>query len=359
MFFTLRICRAVCILTLAAVAVGGGCQALQTSKPQPPASPQGGPQGQMVAPPRELCKVVLPPYRIEPPDVLVIDAVRIVPRAPYHLHTLDALYIQVQGTLPDAPIAGVYPIDLGGFIKFGPQYGSVKVSGLTVEQAEEAITRHLRTALRGPIVSVALADIVTKQQIAGEHLVGPDGMVSLGSYGGVLVVGMTIAEARSAIEQHLQHYLEDPEISLDVFAYNSKVYYIVTQGAGLGDGVYRFPITGNETVLDAISQIQGLRQVSSKRIWIARPTDQPGKVQILPVKWEDITAQAAAGTNYQVLPGDRVFVAQDGLIALDTGLAKLFAPMERVMGFSLLGVGAVTRFSGSVLKGGGNPNGNF
>ena len=51
-------------------------------------------------PPRELAKVVLPPYVIEPPDVLLIDAVHVVPRPPYHLRTLDQLSIQVQGTLP-------------------------------------------------------------------------------------------------------------------------------------------------------------------------------------------------------------------------------------------------------------------
>ena len=82
-------------------------------------------------------------------------------------------------------------------------------------------------------------------------------------------------------------------------------------------------------------------------------------VQVLPVKWEDITAHAAAGTNYQILPGDRVFIAEDKLIAFDTGLAKITAPLERIMGFSLLGVGTVTRFSGKVLQGGGNPQGNF
>ena len=344
---------------LAAVGVNSGCQTVQ---PRP--APQLSAIGQTPVPapnpvPRELCKVVLPPYIIEPPDVLMIDAVRVVPRPPYHLHTLDVLSIQAQNAFPDAPVAGLYTVDLDGFVRLGPRYGSVRVAGLTVEQAEESITRFLRTILREPVVSVALADTMAKQQIAGQHLVGPDGTVTLGSYGSVMVVGMTIVQAKAAIEQYLQQYLEDPEISLEVFAYNSKVYYIVTQGAGLGDGVYRFPVTGNETVLDAISQINGLQQVSSKKIWIARPTDEPNKVQMLPVKWEDITAQASARTNYQILPGDRVFIAEDKLIALDTGLAKIIAPMERVMGFSLLGVGTVTRFSGPVLKGGGNPQTNF
>ena len=236
-------------------------------------------------------------------------------------------------------------------MKLGVRYGSVQVGGLTADEAEAAISKHLGAYLKEPVVSVSLADTTAKQQIAGQHLVGPDGTVTMGTYGSVSVVGMTIAQARAAIEQHLGQYLENPEISLNVYAYNSKVYYIVTQGAGMGDGVYRFPITGNETVLDAISQINGLQQVSSKRIWIARPTDEPGKVQVLPVRWEDITAQAAAGTNYQILPGDRLFVAEDNLIAFNTGLAKLVAPLNQIMGFSVFGVGTVTRLLRPGVKG--------
>ena len=79
---------------------------------------------------------------------------------------------------------------------------------------------------------------------------------------------------------------------MDVVAYNSKVYYVITQGAGLGDNVRRFPVTGNEPVLDAISQINGLSQLSSTHIWIARPA--PGNFnceQIMPVDWVAITCR--------------------------------------------------------------------
>lgn len=305
--------------------------------------------------PRELCKTILPSYVIEPPDILLIDAIHVVPRPPYHLRTFDVLAIDVTGTLPDLPIAGVYQIELGGLVKLGPEYGSVKVAGMTVEEAQAAIETHLKTYLKEPVVYVSLADIVGKQQIAGEHLVKSDGTVTLGSYGSVRVVGMTIDDAKQAIEAHLSQFLEDPEISIDVFAYNSKKYYIVTQGANLGDAVYSFPVTGNDTVLDALSQVQGLNEFSSKRIWVARPTDEPGNAQIMPVHWDEIAARGEATTNYQLFPGDRLYIAEDKLVALDNGLAKLTAPLERVMGFSLLGVGTVTRFSGNVLRGGGNP----
>jgi polysaccharide biosynthesis/export protein len=187
-----------------------------------------------------------------------------------------------------------------------------------------------------------LAATAGQQQITGEHLVGPDGTIKLGTYGSVYVTGMTLDQAQAAVERHLTEFLEDPKVSVDVFAYNSKVYYIITEGAGLGDRVDRLPITGNETVLDAISQINGLSRLSSKKIWIARPA--PGGMecdQILPVCWEDITKGAATATNYQVLPGDRIFIAEDHLVRLDTGISKLLSPFERIFGFTLLGVQTV------------------
>ena len=307
--------------------------------------------------PRELQKVVLPEYVIEPPDILNIEGVHIVPKSPYALRTLDVLNIEAGG-LPDAPITGPYTVEPGGIINLGPPYGSVKVAGLNVDEAREAISTQLADYLRDPKVSVSLAQMAASQNILGQFLVGPDGNISLGSYGQVSLVGKTLDQAKSDIENYLSQHLEDPEISLNVFSYNSKVYYIVIQGAGLGDGVYRFPITGNETVLDAIAQIQGLEQVSSKKIWIARPSRETGDVKILPVDWFAVTERGSAQTNYQILPGDRVFVAEDKLVAFDTRIAKLTAPLERIMGFVLLGTGTATRLSGRVLEGGGNPNNN-
>ncbi len=349
--------RALCyICTLIIAPAASGCVALPRCGHRRPVQE---PTPAYPPIPRELSKVILPDYVIEPPDVLAIDAVHIVPRPPYHLRTFDTVGIQAWGTLPDAPINGIYRIEPGGLIQLGFLYGSVKVAGMTVEQAKDAIQQHLRGYLREPLVSVTLAEMATKQQIAGEHLVKPDGKVTLGNYGSVSVVGLTIAEAKTAIEEHLSQFLEAPEVSVDVFGLNSKVYYIVTQGAGLGDAVYRIPSTGNETVLDAISHINGLSQVSSKRIWIARPTPGADEDQVLPVNWEAITARGSTCTNYQVFPGDRVFIAEDKLVAFDMGLAKLVAPLERIMGFTLLGVGTTTRLSGRVLKGGGNPLSNF
>ena len=317
-----------------------GCAHLRGNRPQKHALPPVIPE----TVPRELQKVTLPDYIIEPPDVLAIDALSIVPLPPYRLSSLDVLMLNVEGTLEGQPIAGAYTVEPGGIIQLGYDYGMVRVGGLTVPEAQEKIAEHLQKTLRQAQVWVSLGQISSEQEIAGEHLVAPDGKVNLGTYGRVRVVGMTIEEADAAIEAHLANYLEDPKISLDVFGYNSKVYYVVTQGAGLGDQVFPVPIKGNETALDAIAQINGLNSTSSKRIWIARPGQNAfGGDQLLPIDWNAITQRADHSTNYQVLPGDRVFIAEDRLVALDNGLAKLVAPVERVFGITLLGTSTVQR----------------
>ena len=72
----------------------------------------------------------------------------------------------------------------------------------------------------------------------------PDGTVGLGIYGQVHVAGMTLVEIRQAVESHLSQYLAEPIVSVDVVAYNSKVYYIVMDGGGYGEQMVRVAVHG-------------------------------------------------------------------------------------------------------------------
>ena len=174
------------------------------------------------------------------------------------------------------------------------------MAGLTIDEAR----KHIREKIKfddGPQLSVELAIASGLQPIAGEHLVAPDGTVYLGSYGSVYVAGMTLDEATTVINQRLSESLSDPHANVSVFAYNSKVYYIITKGPPLGDTVARFPITGNETVLDALTRVTGLSRIAKKHIWIARPTaDEAGGDVILPVNWQEIYYRRRHGDQ---LPG--------------------------------------------------------
>jgi polysaccharide export outer membrane protein len=221
--------------------------------------------------PRELCKVTLPDYIIEPPDVLSIEAVSLLPKQPYLLRPLDVVSIVTTGLPEESNLVGEFAVEADGSIQLGFTLGTINAVGKTVEQLETELLETLMRTYREPEVSITLVQMAAQQQIAGDHLVAPDGKVNLGTYGRVRVVGMTMEEAEAAIEAQLAVYLEDPQIAVDVLGFNSKVYYVITQGGGLGDQVIILPSRGNETVLDAIGQVSGLSSTSSTRMWIARP----------------------------------------------------------------------------------------
>jgi polysaccharide export outer membrane protein len=242
--------------------------------------------------PRELDKITLPPYVIEAPDQLLIEVVQ-------RSTVTDKDTGQprpVTDRLPVQPISGPFQVRLDGTVTLG-FWGNVPVAGLTMEQAAEAIRRQV-------VSNPVLADFKTK----------PESIV----------------------------------VILDVTAYNSKRYYVIFDGASFGEQVVSFPITGSETVLDAIANVGGLSDVASKRnIWVARRTPHPGQPwQILPVDWVGISQHGITFTNYQVLPGDRIYVKAQKLVTIERAMARLFAPVERVFGITLLGASTVNQISG-------------
>jgi polysaccharide export outer membrane protein len=238
------------------------------------------------------------------------------------------------------------------------------------------------------------------QRIEGQHLVAPDGTINLGVYGTVRVAGLNLAQIADAVAARLLEIMpglargeveRDPEtgqpekdkegntkpikwrdrfstielikkeMQVDVLSYNSKYYYVITDGGGYGQQVYPFLITGNETVLDALAKVNGIPAVGSKKkVWLARAT-RPGQApKIMPVDWCGVAQRGQADTNYQLFPGDRVFVQSDAWIRTDTWLAKRLSPLLRGFGATLLGASTVNTIKlgtsgaglGSALTGG-------
>jgi hypothetical protein len=70
----------------------------------------------------------------------------------------DRLHIHATPALPENPIRGVFRVERSGKVALGPDYGRVEVKGLTLEEAEVAIQKHLARIIKGPAVSVTRYD---------------------------------------------------------------------------------------------------------------------------------------------------------------------------------------------------------
>ena len=202
------------------------------------------------------------------------------------------------------------------------------------------------------IIVVEVLEALPGRPITGERLVRPDGKVSLGFYGDIYVAGLTTNEIKEKVVLHLRQYLPDNLLGLqilkgedltpaevppdqtnrvfvDVASYNSKVYYV--QGDVGTPG--RLPITGNETVLDAIQYAGGLIPTASvPNIRLVRPAP-PGACceQTLPINLPAIVNAGDPTTNYQLLPGDRIVVFRDPIVRTTIFLDRLAAPFNSVL----------------------------
>jgi RNA polymerase sigma factor (sigma-70 family) len=75
------------------------------------------------------------------------------PQAPEveRIQPRNYLVIKADYTLPDHPIDGTFRVEPSGKVPLGVAYGRVDVKGLTVEEAEKAVQKHLRDYLKGPV----------------------------------------------------------------------------------------------------------------------------------------------------------------------------------------------------------------
>ena len=210
------------------------------------------------------------------------------------------------------------------------------------------------------LMLVEVLEALPGRPISGERLVRPDGKISLGFYGDVYVAGLTIPEVKEKIVLYLRKYLTDEVLGLveidpesggaklneagkpiiiepkdsdrvfvDVTAYNSKNYYVLGDVGSPG----RLPVTGNETVLDAIQFAGGLIPTAApNNIRLVRPAP-PGACceQVLPVNLAAIMSGGDATTNYQLMPGDRIVVYRDPIVRTTIFIDRLAAPFQTVL----------------------------
>jgi polysaccharide export outer membrane protein len=233
--------------------------------------------------PNEFKKVSMPDYVVEPPDMMIVEV-------------LEAL--------PGRPISGERLVRPDGKITLG-FYGDVYVAGLTLPEVKEKIVLHLRKFMQDEALGLIKVDGVT-----GEIIRDPKTDLPIG------------------IEPR-----DSDRVFVDISAYNSKNYYV------LGDALVtgRMPITGNETVLDAINYAGGLSPTAApQNIRLVRPAP-PGACceQVLPVNLAAITSGGDPTTNYQLMPGDRIVVYRDPIVRFTVFLDRLAAPFQTVIGSML------------------------
>jgi protein involved in polysaccharide export with SLBB domain/HEAT repeat protein len=156
----------------------------------------------------------------------------------------QVLEIHGQNTMDAPPIDGFYLVARDGAVDLGPDYGKVRLRGLTFEQAEEAIAKHIEARVKDPKVTLKLAGWVTRWQndpelrppyrvkakdrvqvratptlpgapLNGLYTIDANGNLDLGiDYGTVHIEGVTLRQAEDAVRKMLANTVKNPSVSV-------------------------------------------------------------------------------------------------------------------------------------------------
>lgn len=199
--------------------------------------------------------------------------------------------------------------------------------GLPTELAKVALPPHRVEA--GDLLVIEPNDFNSPVRVQADQIVQQDGTIDLGTYGRVSVVGQSAEEIQSHISQVISRVeiaklengielashssglaaahspLADFGVNVRLVNQDSATFYVMGEVNAPGS----YSLVGNETVLDAIISAGGLgTKANDHQIVLVRPqTDGQPRI-VLPVCYQQIVQLGDVSSNYQLLPGDRIYV---------------------------------------------------
>jgi protein involved in polysaccharide export with SLBB domain len=162
----------------------------------------------------------------------------------------------------------------------------------------------------GDVLLVQPVSLDSPLRLPGDQPVLPDGTIKLGSYGELQVAGKTVLQIEAEAQRQVRAQVSDASaITVRLVARQTKYYYVLGEVNSPG----AFTYNGYETVLNGILAAGGLNDRASRRnIILARPTRPDSCRKVLAVCYEDIVQLGDTATNYQLAPGDRIYVPSRG-----------------------------------------------
>lgn len=131
-----------------------------------------------------------------------------------------------------------------------------------------------------------------------------DGKISLPLVGEVQAAGQTPLQLEHAIEQKLEAYISDPEVTVMVEQINSKKFNIL--GEVVKPGSYSLSLANS--VVDAIAAAGGFRDFAKKsKVYILRKTPDGRQLRI-PFDYKNFIKGKNASGDIQLQPNDTVIV---------------------------------------------------
>jgi polysaccharide export outer membrane protein len=165
--------------------------------------------------------------------------------------------------------------------------------------------------------------------IERELTIRPDGRISFDLVGEVLVEGETVEEVRAAMTAALTRYIVSPTVTVTLTASNSRRYYVFGEVGNPGS----FALIGRVTAVEALATAGGsTRFAAANSARLVRSSSETPLVY--PVRFDDITQRGDSTTNYELRPGDVVYVPPSTSARIGYAIATFFFPLQAILGLA-------------------------
>lgn len=177
-------------------------------------------------------------------------------------------------------------------------------SNLPIEKCKTVLPNYFVEP--GDDLLIEPVDFSSDLRLPPDQRVLVDGTIDLGEYGRIIVAGMTLEQIEDAVIVRIES-IEKKRHAINVRLLEANAAQVYVLGEVGSPAAY--PLVGRETVLDAILLAGGLTSRASPcDIVLVRPTNPCDCRVVLPVCYRQITQMGDTTTNYQLQPGDRIYV---------------------------------------------------
>jgi len=154
----------------------------------------------------------------------------------------------------------------------------------------------------GPTDVLAIR-VAGEAELTGNYTVRFDGMINFPYVGEITAAGVGLAEFNRALRDRLASYYQNPQVTVEVSAYDSCVLYVL--GEVENPGVYKF--NGRTTLLETVAVAGGYKR-SAARSSTMVVRSFPDKPQVLRIDMEKVIDDGAITLNVPLAKGDVIVV---------------------------------------------------
>lgn len=252
-------------------------------------------------------------------SLLIPKELAIAPLAQYVIEISDTVSIEPVSFDADIRLPGDQVVKPDGTISLG-EFGLFLAIGKTVDQIQLEIQAQIDAQIRSRMeIEFAKKEAQEQRRLAEDNLApelefesdfasdddDEDEATVDSEESEEMKRQREVRIARREFERDVDRRLSQNRISARLTNWDSKKIYVL--GEVNSPGSFRY--LGNETVLDAIIEAGGIgSKANHHSIIVSRPSSCGDCRTVMKVCYDQIVQLGDASTNYQLLPGDRVYV---------------------------------------------------